>query len=512
MSQERLSMRKITEVLRLKWTCGLSNRAIARSCRISHSTVSEYLVRAEQAGLTWPLPESLDEDGLYRLLFPEKVIVQGNPARPVPDWERVRQELKRRSVTRRLLWEEYREAHPDGYSYSQFCELYQQYLKKLDPPMRQNHKAGEKLFVDYAGETVPIINPETGEVWQAQIFVAVQGASSYTYAEAQASQELPNWIGGHVRAMAFFGGVNQIIVPDNLKQGVKSPCWYDPDLNQTYLELAQHYGVAVIPTRVRKPRDKAKVEVGVQVVERWILARLRHRTFFSLAELNQAIRKLLVELNSRKMEHLEKSRRELFEELDRPALRRLPERPYEYATWKAARVNIDYHVEFEKHFYSVPFTLIHEPVRIRATERLVEIFHKGSREPVAIHPRNPTPGRYSTQRAHMPAKHQKVGEWNAERLVRWASEVGPQTAQLVQTILASRQHPEQAFRACLGILRLAGKYAPAQMEIACQMAQEAKVLNYRGVKAVLETLPPLPAPEATPLPTHENIRGNSYYQ
>lgn len=512
MSQERLSMRKITEVLRLKWTCGLSNRAIARSCRISHSTVSEYLVRAERAGLTWPLPESLDEDGLYRLLFPEKVVAVSNSAKPLPDWEKVRKELKRRSVTRRLLWEEYREEHPAGYGYSQFCELYRQYLKKLDPPMRQNHKAGEKLFVDYAGETVPITNPETGEVWQAQIFVAVQGASSYTYAEAQASQELPNWIGGHVRAMAFFDGVTQIIVPDNLKQGVKSPCWYDPDLNQTYLEMAQYYGVAVIPTRVRKPRDKAKAEVGVQVVERWILARLRHRTFFSLAELNRAIRKLLADLNHRKMEHLEKSRRELFEELDRPTLRPLPERPYEYATWKAARVNIDYHVEFEKHFYSVPFTLIHEQVRIRATEQLVEIFHKRSRDPVAIHPRNPTPGRYSTQTAHMPTTHQKAGEWNAERLVRWADEIGPQTALLVQAILSSRQHPEQAFRACLGILRLAGKYAHAQMETACQMASEAQTLNYRGVKALLATLPPLPAPEATPLPTHENIRGNTYYQ
>jgi len=512
MSQERLSMRKITEVLRLKWTCGLSNRAIGRSCRISHSTVSEYLVRAEQAGLSWPLPESLDEDGLYWLLFPEKVQAAERLAKPLPDWEQVRKELKKRSVTLRLLWDEYREGYPDGYGYSQYCELYRQYVKKLDPPMRQNHKAGEKLFVDYAGDTIPITNPETGEVWQAQVFVAVQGASSYTYAEAQASQELPNWIGGHVRAMAFFGGATQIVVPDNLKQGVKSPCWYDPDLNQTYLEMAQHYEVAVIPTRVRKPRDKAKVEVAVQVVERWILARLRNRTFFSLAELNQAIRKLLDDLNQRKMAHLEKSRRELFEEVDRPALRPLPERPYEYATWKAARVNIDYHVEFEKHFYSVPFTLIHEEVRIRATERLVEIFHKSRREPVAIHPRNPTPGRYSTLKAHMPTKHQKAGEWSAERLVRWAGEIGPQTAQLVLAILSSRQHPEQAFRTCLGILRLSGQYAQAQMESVCQLAQEAKMLNYRGVKALLETLPPLPNPEAAPLPTHENIRGNTYYQ
>ena len=288
MSQERLSMRKISEALRLKWACGLSNRAIGRSCQISHSTVREYLKRAEAAGLKWPLPDGLDEDSLYRLLFPEKVA--DRPAVQVlPDWEQVHQELKKRNVTLRLLWTEYREAHPEGYGYSQYCDLYRRYAQKLDPPMRQNHKAGEKLFVDYAGDTVPITDPETGEVRQAQIFVATMGASSYTYAEAQPSQEMPHWIGGHVRAQAFFGGVTEIIVPDNLTQGVKHACRYEPDLNPTYLEMAQHYGVAIIPARVRRPRDKAKVEVGVQVVERWILARLRNRTFFSLAELNGAI-------------------------------------------------------------------------------------------------------------------------------------------------------------------------------------------------------------------------------
>ena len=288
MSQERLSVRKINEVLRLKWACGLSNRAIGRSCQISHSTVRGYLKRAEAAGLTWPLPEGLDEDSLYRLLFPEEV-ADRSATRVLPDWEQVHQELKKRNVTLRLLWTEYREDHPDGYGYSQYCDLYRRYARKLDPPMRQNHKAGEKLFVDYAGDTVPIIDPETGEVRQAQIFVATMGASSYTYAEAQPSQEMPHWIGGHARAHAFFGGVTQIIVPDNLTQGVKHACRYEPDLNPTYLEMAQHYGVAVIPARVRRPRDKAKVEVGVQVVERWILARLRNRTFFSLAGLNRAI-------------------------------------------------------------------------------------------------------------------------------------------------------------------------------------------------------------------------------
>ena len=512
MTQERLSMRKIAEVLRLKWACGLTNREIARGCSISHSTVSEYIKRAEAAGIKWPIPETLNEDGLYRLLFPEKVQAADLAVKPLPDWEKVRKELKKRNVTLHLLWEEYREIYPNGYSYSQYCELYHGYVQKLDPPMRQNHKAGEKLFVDYAGDTIPIVDPETGEVRQASIFVAVLGASSYTYAEAQVSQEMPHWIGGHVRTFAFIGGVTQIIVPDNLKQGVKSPCWYDPDLNQTYQWMAEHYGVAVIPARVRKPRDKAKVEVGVQVVERGIIARLRNRTFFSLAEVNRAISPSLEELNHRKMEHLEKSRLELFEELDKPALRPLPDRPYEYATSKVARVNIDYHVAFEKHFYSVPFTLIHEEVRIRASERMVEIYHKSQREPVAVHPRSSVVGHYSTQTAHMPPKHQKAGEWTEERLLRWAGEIGPQTAQLIQSILSSRQHPEQAFRSCLGILRLSGQYVHFLMETACQEACETKTFNYRGVKAALELLQPVSTPPTASLPPHENIRGNSYYQ
>ena len=514
MSQERLSVRKISEVLRLKWACGLSQRAISRSCQIAHSTVGDYLQRAEAAGLKWPLPNGLDEESLQRLLFP--ATGGKDPASPgthvLPDWENVHQELKRRNVTLRLLWTEYRESHPSGYGYSQFCDLYRAYSKKLDPPMRLNHKAGEKMFVDYAGDTLPITDRETGEVCQVQIFVATLGASSYTYAEAQPSQEMPHWIGGHVRAFAFFGGVTEIIVPDNLKQGVNHPSRYEPDMNQSYLELAQHYGVAVIPARVRRPRDKAKVEVGVQVVERWIMAPLRNRTFFSLAELNRAIAKLLEERNNLPMEHLEKSRKQLFEELDRPALQPLPQTAFEYATWKAARVNIDYHVEFEKHFYSVPYGLIHQEVRLRATERMLEIFHKSKTAPVASHPRNNIPGRYSTQTAHMPIKHQKAGEWTPERLQHWAESIGPQTSQFICAVLASRVHPEQAFRSCLGILSLSKQYSRSQMETACQMAREAKTLNYLGVKSVLELLPPVSVAEQLPLPVHENIRGNSYYQ
>lgn len=509
MSQERLSMRKIKEVLRLKWVSHQSNRAIARSCRISHSTVREYLKRASAAGLQWPLPEDLDEESLYVRLYPESQGTGRKVDQAIPDWEHTHQELKKRKVTLRLLWVEYREAHPEGYGYSQYCELYRRYVGKLDPPMRLQHRAGEKLFVDYAGDTIRVSDPGYKDLRSAQIFVAVLGASNYTYAEAQPSQELVHWIGGHVRAFTYFGGVPEIVVPDNLKQGVKHPSWYEPDLKETYQELAQHYDLAVIPARVKHPRDKAKVEVGVQVVERWILARLRHQTFVSLSGLNRAIADLLQELNRTPMEHLEKSRKQLFEELDQPVLRPLPPQPYAYATWKIARVNIDYHVEFEKHFYSVPFALIHQEVRIRASEHLIEIFHKSQPQAVALHPRSRVPGRYSTQTAHMPANHQKASEWTPERLLRWAAEIGPSTAQVIRSILVTRQHPEQAFRSCLGILHLSRQYSSSQLETACQLAHQAKTLNYQGVKGFLEHLPPMENPSR---PIHENIRGHSYYQ
>lgn len=512
MTQERLTMRKIREVLRLKWECGLKNRAIARSCSISHSTVSEYLQRAKAAGLSWPLPADLDEDALFLLLFPtpshpnSKII-------PCPDWSLIHTELRRKSVTLRLLWVEYREAHPDGYGYSQFCELYRQWAKRLKPSMRLSHKGGEKLFVDYAGQTVPIVDPHSGEVRQAQIFVAVLGASNYTYAEANWSQDLPNWTGAHVRAFTFIGGVPEIVVPDNLKAGVKHPCRYEPDLNPTYQDLAQHYGTAVIPARPRKAKDKAKVEVGVQVVERWILARLRNRTFFSLADLNQAIRELLDELNTRLMKHLGRSRRELFEALDRPALKPLPEQPYEFAIWKTARVNIDYHVEFERHYYSVPHTLIHEEVYVRATEGTIEIFFKNQR--IASHRRSNALGRHTTLSEHMPPAHQKYQEWSPDRFTRWAQTIGPHTTQLVQALLTSRKHPQQAYRSCLGLLRLASRYGEERLEAACCRALPAGIHSYKGVKNILDAKldqvePEEPAPVVPP--SHENIRGQTYYR
>jgi transposase len=504
-------MRKINEVLRLKWECGLSNRAIGRSCSISHSTVSEYVRRAKAVGLTWPLPETLDEDALFQLLFPT-TLRWASRVIPVPDWSQIHAELRRKGVTLRLLWVEYREATPDGYGYSQFCALYRQWAKRLKPSMRLYHKAGEKLFVDYAGQTIPVVDPHTGEIRQAQIFVATLGASNYTYAEAQSRQDLPNWIGAHVRAFSFLGGVPEIVVPDNLKAGVKHPCRYEPELNPTYQDLAQHYGTAVIPTRVRKPKDKAKVEVAVQAVERWILARLRNRTFFSLAELNQAIRELLAELNHRPMRHLGRSRRDLFQTLDQPVLKPLPDTPYEFALWKKARVNIDYHIEFDKHYYSVPYALIHQEVYIRATERTIEISFKN--RCVACHPRSDARGRHTTISEHMPTAHQKYAEWSPERILRWAHTMGPFTAQLVDTLFDSRKHPEQAYRSCLGILRLGDRYGKERLEAACRRALPAGIRSYKGIKSILDAkLDQLEADQtiAATLPSHANIRGQAYF-
>jgi len=512
MTQERLTMRKISEVLRLKWECRLSNRAIARSCGISHSTVSEYLQRAQATGLTWPLPADLDEETLYRRLFPAPVAATPK-AIPLPDWAVIHTELRRKEVTLRLLWVEYREAHPDGYGYSQFCELYRHWARRLRTSMRQVHKGGEKVFVDYAGPTVLVVDPHTGEVRPAQIFVAALGASNYLYAEAHWSQDLPHWIGAHVRLFAFLGGVPAIVVPDNLKAGVKSPCRYEPDLNPSYQEMAQYYGLAVIPARSRKPKDKAKVEVGVQVVERWILARLRHRTFFSLTELNQAIRELLDGLNARPMQHLGSSRRELFERLDRPALRPLPAEPYEFALWKKARVHIDYHVEFERHYYSVPHPLIHEEVYLRVTERAVEVFFQHRR--VAAHPRGTGPGWHTTLPEHMPPAHQAYQEeWSPERLTRWAQTIGAQTTQLVQVLLVARQHPQQAYRSCLGLLRLANHYGAERLEAACARALPAGICSYKGVKNILDARldQVAPAEAVTVVPAaHANVRGPNYY-
>ena len=511
MPRPRLTMRKIHELLRLRFAHNLTHREIAESLKVAPSTVGEHLDRFRASGLPWPLPDDLSDEELENRLFPPSP--SPDAARPLPDWPWVHRELRRKRVTLNLLWQEYKSVHPDGFQYSWFCESYRKWAQLLDLPMRQDHKAGEKTFVDYAGQTVPIRDPQTGQTREAELFIAVLGASSYTFAEATWTQSLPDWIDSHVRAFEFFGGVTEIVVPDNLKSGVKCPHLYEPDINPTYQEWARHYGVAVIPARSRHPKDKAKAEAGVLLVERWILARLRNRTFFSLAELNRAIAELLVELNDKPFQKLPGSRRSQYEEVDRPVLSPLPSERYEYAEWKKARVHIDYHVEAGGHYYSVPHTLVKQEVEVRMTLRIVEIFHRRRR--VASHTRSLRRGRHTTIREHMPKAHREYAEWTPERLIRWAAQSGPATATLVKTILESRPHPQQGFRSCLGIMRLGKSYGPQRLEAACQRALTLGSCSYKSVESILRTkLDSRPLPEPVPKPPsirHGNVRGPDYY-
>lgn len=510
MPQKRIAMRKMREILRLKWDKGLSQRMIALSCRISPSTVNEYLKRAEKAGLCWPLPEEMTEEELAQLIYPE-----GQKAtsadKVMPDWEQVRKELKRKHVTLMLLWTEYKEEHPNGYQYSQFTELYRRWLKKQDPVKRNEHKAGDKMFVDYTGQKVPVYDPETGEEKWAEIFVAVLGASNYSYAEAQWGQDSQDWINGHTRACNFFGGFPDAIVPDNLKSGVTEANFYDPEINLAYHEWAEYYGAVILPARASKPRDKAKVEGAVLIMERWILARLRDRKFFSLASLNKAIADLLKELNDRPMQQYEQSRRSLFEEIEQAALNPLPDKPYEFAIRKVARVHLDYHIEYKKHRYSVPHTLIHEEVNLRVTEHLIEIFHKSQKDPVATHPLSYSPGRFTTLAEHMPPNHRFHAEWTPERFLKWAEEIGPSTRRCIEYLLQTRTYPEQAFRSCLGILKLANKYSKQALENTCSQINPGDTISYREIKSRLDALPTPTQPVEPCLPPHANIRGEQYY-
>jgi transposase len=507
-------MRKIKEVLRLHFEHQQSIRQIAPSCSIARSTVQEYLYRAEQAGLTWPLPEEMDDAALESRLFPPQTPIPPEK-RQMPPMEYLHQERKKKGVTLMLLWHEYKQANPDGYQYSQFCELYHQWRKTLDVCLRQEYRAGEKLFVDYAGQTIPIHDPLTGETREAYLFVAALGASSYTFAEATLERTLSSWIHSHVHAFEFFDGVSEILVPDNLKTGVTHPSRYEPDLNPTYQDLAEHYGTAVIPARVGKPKDKAKVESAVLVAERWILAALRNFTFFSLAELNQAIREKLKELNHRPFQKLDTTRQKLFETLDRPALKPLPEKPYEYAEWKKPRVHIDYHIEVEGHYYSVPHQLKNHQVEVRLTAQTVEVLFKHRR--VTSHPRSYRKGAFTTLKEHMPPAHQKYLEWTPERMIRWAQQIGPNTEKLINHILENKPHPQQGFRSCLGIFRLGKVYSPERLEAACAYALSIRGFFYKSVESILKkgidrkNIFGQQSQETLPL-SHPNIRGKEYYQ
>lgn len=513
MPADRLAMVKIKDILRLRHDAGLSLREIARSLNLSLGVVSKYLQLAAAAGLGWPLPAELDEGSLARLLQPPAA---ANPAAaPLPNFAEFHKELRRKDVTLLILWEEYAAAHPDDhYSYPHFCVLYREWKGQLSPTLRQTHAPGDKMFIDYCGPTVPIVDPLTGEVRDAQIFVAVLGASNYTFAEATLSQQLHDWIGSHVRAFEYFGGVPRLLVPDNLKSGVHKGCRYEPLMNRTYSEMLEHYSTAALPARPKRPRDKAKVEVGVQIVERWILARLRKITFFSLTALNAAIAPLLEQLNQKSFKKLPGSRRSQYEAVEKPALKSLPAAPYEYARWKKAQVHIDYHVEVEEHYYSVPHSLIRRKLDVRITATTIECFLNNER--VAVHTRSDRKGGHSTITEHMPKSHQAHLEWTPGRFLNWALSIGPNTRDLVRHLLENRPHPEMGFRSCLGLLSLDKRYGKERLEIACQHALALGSPTRRSVLSILEKgLDSQPLPEPTAeliLSDHENIRGPEYYQ
>ena len=515
MPRRRIPVRKIKEALRLKFACGLTDRQVARSLGVARSTAAEYFRRFSASGLPYPLPEEADDAVLSTRLFPPPSSLPPPQSRPLPDFPYINRELRTKGVTLALLWEEYRQENPDGYQYSRFCDHYRLWLSRRDLVLRQEYKAGQKMFVDYAGSTVPVVvDRATGEREEAQIFVSVLGASNYTYSEATWTQTLPDWIASHVRAFEYVGGCCDELIPDNLKSGVTRPCFYEPDLNPTYEEMAAHYGTAVLPARVRKPRDRAKVEAGVLVVTRWILARLRKRTFFSLAELNDEIRRLLVDLNNRPFRKMEGTRKSLFESMEKPALKPLPSQPFEYGEWKKAIVNIDYHIDVEGHYYSVPYTLRGEEVHARFNTKTVEIFHKGKR--VASHVRSFQRGRHTTAPEHLPPSHREYKEWPPSRLVAWAATIGPKTEEVVETILSAGAYPVHGYRRCLGILRLGKKYGEERLESACARALHLRALSYKTIESILktgsETLPLRKKANAPELPLfHDNIRGPGYY-
>jgi transposase len=487
-------------VLRLKHTLGMSLRQISEATGIGKTVVGEYVRRAGVIGITWPVPGEIDDAELERRLFP----VPGETAAPRPaiDWRQVHEEMKRRSVTLVLLWQEYR-----------FCDLYGEWRKTISATMRQTHPAGERLFVDYAGDTVPVFDQITNTERPAHIFVAALGASNYTYAEARWSEGLGDWVSAHVNALATIGGVPKVVVCDNLKAGVTKPSRYEPGINRTYQDLAEHYGFVVLPARVRKPRDKAKVEVAVLIVERFVLARLRNRRFFSLEELNAAIRECVTDLNAKVMRKIGKSRAELLETIDRPALDALPAEPYRYAEWQKCRVAPDYHVEIDKHYYSVPSRLIRATVEARITDTTVEILHKGSR--IASHARSPVPHRHTTITEHMPSAHRRYAEWTPARMMGAAAKIGPSTIALVEAIMKAKPHPEQGFRACLGILRLEKSYGAQRLEAACHRGNDIGATSYGSVASILrhgldKAYAQESAPEGEPI-QHANIRGRGYY-
>ena len=502
-------MRSTREIIRQKWELGRSHRAISGSVGVSVGAVSLALSRATAAELTWASVQALDDGALEARLYPSVVL---EAARAEPDCVWIHRERHRVGVTLELLHHEYLDRHPGGLRYTAFCDRYRAWAGRRGLVMRQVHVAGDKLFVDYSGKRPHIVDAATGEVIEVELFVAALGASNLTYAEATRTQRGPDWIASHVRTLEYLGGVPAALVPDQLKSGVTRSCAYEPEVQRTYDELAQHYGTTVMPARPLHPRDKAKVEVAVQIAQRWLLARIRDEVFHSLGALNARLRELLVDLNGRVMRRYGKSRREMFEAIERAALRPLPATRFEYTEWQRARVNIDYHVQVAGHLYSVPYRLVHEEVEARTSGDVVEILHGRTR--VASHRRSPVKGGFTTQTEHMPSAHRAHAEWTPSRILTWAEKVGGATRTLCDAILADRPHPEQGFRSCLGILRLGKRYGDARLEAACDRALGVRARSYRHVESILKNGLDRVAPTEEPATlslTHENVRGRDYY-
>jgi len=508
-------MRHIKEVLRLRFHAGLSIRQIRASTRLSIGAIQKLLKEAERLEMAvWPLPPELDEAELERRLYPSSTLKRSHRFEQ-PDWPTAHQELKQKGMTKQLLWEEYQKANPErAYSYSQYCERYRQWVKKQRRSMRQTHRAGEKAFIDYAGTTIPVVDNRTGEImFEAAIFVAVMGASNYTYAEATRSQKLPDWLQSHVRLFDFLGGVPEAVVPDNLRSAISKACRYDPDTNPSYQQLAEHYAVAILPARPYKPKDKSKAENGVLVVLRWILMRLRHHTFFSLGELNQCIRELLLDLNTRAFKQLPGNRKEAFERLDKPALRALPRQPYHYIDIKNVTVNIDYHVRYNDHHYSVPHQYVGERLEVHASDATVHVYFRGNL--VATHLKSSGYGD-TTEASHMPERHAKHLKWTPARLLNWAAKIGPDTRQWVDAQLSLKDHPEQAYRICLGLLNLSQDYPVCRLNDACRLANAEGLMRLKQIKSVLKSnrdqLQVALDLESNLPQSHENVRGSSSFK
>ncbi len=529
MAAQRLTMRKIREVLRLHFVGSVrSARRISIAIGCGKTAVLDTLRRANASGLkSWDDVEAFTDVELEQLLYPSVLSFRKRRSDiALPDWKKVHEELRRRDhqITLALLWTEYKSENPSGFGYSRYAELYRLWVKKLSVVMRQIHLAGEKTFVDYC-DGLFIVDPHTGERTRTQLYVGVLGASSYTFAEATLTQQLPDWLLSHVRMYEFFGGVSPITVPDNLRSGVTLADRYEAGINRSYQELAEHYGTCIIPARAAKPKDKAKVEVAVLVAQRWILAVLRNRTFYSLKELNDAIALLLEKLNTKIMRHLKQSRKELFERLDKPALKALPAQRYEFAEWKRYRLNIDYHINYDDHFYSAPHTLIQEELWCRAGYQIVEILYKGTR--IASHVRSFNKFAYSTMPEHRPASHREHAKWTPARIIEWGSSTGPHTEALIKAVIESKPHPEQGYRSSLGIIRLVDKFGKDRLEKAAQKALLIGSPSYKTVKTMLQRnmeSAPLERAQAKAPPkansengeqleflARENVRGQDYY-